>query len=130
MERLRQLLTRSQPFPSAYIEETHFEHVAMLQKAFEKFGAANPKKLAETVVFGQREWSADSRLAITTPERSRELRPWLKHLNVADVVQAFDLGPRVPGELWRDGLVMELQQLVDCHSCSAESGHYLVLGST
>jgi hypothetical protein len=126
VERLRELLIDAQPYPSAYIEKTHFEHEALLQAAFAKLGAPDPRKLTKTMIFGQRVGSSDSRLAITSPERSRELRPWLERLNVAEVVRAFDLGPREPADLWREGLEGELQQLVNCHACAAEAGHYVV----
>lgn len=116
VERLRELLIDAQPYPSAYIEKTHFEHEALLQAAFAKLGAPDPRKLTKTMIFGQREWSADSRLAITTPERCRELSSWIMRLNVAETAP--------------EDLAEELQQLIACHLCAAESGHYLVIGST
>ncbi len=130
VEKLRNLLSRSEAFPAAYIEKTHEAHESMLHTAFMKHGAQNANELASVSVMGDGDWGFGTRLAFVSNKRCQELAAYMEDCDIIEIVRDFTRSNGTYGSLWRKGLTSELQSIIRCYRIASAKGHHVLTGST
>ncbi len=130
VDELRQLLRAAEAFPHAYIEKTHEEHVAVLTMAFAESQVEQPGELAQSVVYGTRQWTLDTELSILPAEELGRLSNHLRRISVVEAVNRARHREKLSIEYYRDAVSRELTELVECYCVAADRTHSILIGFT